>query len=69
MEKKYMELGLFMRDCLEEGRRQGRLEAHGYIERSNKLISILLDVYDYSNLEKAIMDDEYRYKMFDYYRL
>ena len=23
----------------------------------------------YSNLEKAIMDDEYRYKMFDYYRL
>lgn len=64
-----MELGLFVQDCLEEGRRQGHLEAHRYIERTNKLISILLDVYDYSNLEKAIMDNEYRYKMFDYYRL
>lgn len=64
-----MELGLFLQDCLEEGRRQGRLETHRYIERYNKLLAILLDVYDYENLEKAIMDDEYRQAMFDYYRL
>lgn len=56
---------LFTRDCME----LGLIRAEEYIERYNRLISILIDIYDYKNLKKAVMDDEYREKMFDYYRL